>query len=65
MVLFSRFFLSSSVRSLFSFLSAFLTLWTKINFFVGRKIRTARKIDEIQYKTLYESKIYSLHLSDR
>lgn len=48
-------FLSSSDKSLFSLRSAFLTLCTKINFFVGRKRRIARNSDEIQYQTLTAS----------
>ncbi|UCF87208.1 MAG: hypothetical protein JSV71_00425 [Nitrospiraceae bacterium] len=56
MVFFSISFLSSRDNSLLSFRSALLTLWTKINFFVGLKRRTARTIDETQNQIFFTIK---------
>ena len=55
LVLFSRSCISSSVNCRFSFAVALFNLCNNINFLAGRKRRSARPIDEIQYQILIAS----------
>ena len=63
MVLLSISFISSSVKALLSFRSAFMTFCAKINFLTGLKRSTARKIVEIQRQTtiMSRSKLPPVH----